>query len=40
MFLIKPTDKKKKEIEEAVKALFALMESGRKTRDILTRKVC
>ena len=37
--LFKVTEEKKKECEQAVQALFALMESGRKTRDILSRKV-
>ncbi|KAK3729576.1 hypothetical protein QZH41_017196 [Actinostola sp. cb2023] len=34
----KVTPQKKKECEEAIKALFALMESGRTTRDIISRK--
>lgn len=34
----KVTDKKKKEVEEAVKTLFSLMKSGKTSRDIMTRK--
>ncbi|XP_074609045.1 dihydroxy-acid dehydratase 2-like isoform X3 [Acropora palmata] len=34
----KVTEKKKQEVKEAVKTLFAVMKSGKKARDILTRK--
>lgn len=33
------TEKKKQEVKEAVKTLFAVMKSGKKARDIMTRKV-
>lgn len=34
----KVTEKKKQEVKEAVKTLFAVMKSGKKARDIMTRK--
>ena len=33
------TEKKKQEVKEAVKTLFAVMKSRKKARDIMTRKV-
>ena len=33
------TEKKKQEVKEAVKTLFAVMKAGKKARDIMTRKV-
>ena len=33
------TEKKKQEVKEAVKTLFAVMKSRKKARDIMSRKV-